>query len=88
MVTNYERGRRIKYRLHKIFREDGWMVARSAGSKGPVDLVAVRRHPLLPNLTEVVLIQVKAHRAQPVGTEFEALPSGQAVVEKIVGFGD
>jgi Holliday junction resolvase len=41
MATNYEKGRNFEYRVREHFRKLGFFVARSAGSKTPVDLLAV-----------------------------------------------
>jgi hypothetical protein len=40
-VTKYTSGRRIEYLARDILVSRGYMVVRSAGSKGPFDLVAV-----------------------------------------------
>lgn len=41
MNNNYAKGRRYEYKEKKIWEKDGYLVIRSAGSKSPVDLVAV-----------------------------------------------
>ena len=42
MATNYQRGRNAEYRVARWYREHGYpLVVRSAGSKGPADLVCV-----------------------------------------------
>jgi hypothetical protein len=51
-VTNYTVGRRLEYRARDELIAQGYTVVRSAGSKGPIDLVAIGRN--------VRLIQVKA----------------------------
>lgn len=38
---NYLAGRRFEYKVAKEYRDLGWTVLRTAGSKGPFDLVAV-----------------------------------------------
>lgn len=43
MATNYERGRAREYRIMARLRAEGWFCIRSAGSKGPVDIVAFKR---------------------------------------------
>ena len=40
MGTKYESGRRLEYIVRNKLRERGFVVVRSAGSKGPLDLVA------------------------------------------------
>lgn len=40
--ANYLRGRRFEWRVRDQLRKMGWTVLRTAGSKGPVDLVAVK----------------------------------------------
>jgi len=42
-LTNYEKGARFERKIKKILEAKGFFVTRSAGSKGPVDLLAVIR---------------------------------------------
>ena len=51
--NNYRRGRRLEYLARTALVADGYTVIRSAGSKGPVDLVAI-------NANQVRLIQIKS----------------------------
>jgi len=39
-VGNYTKGRRVEHRARKLLEDAGFLVVRSAGSKGPADLVA------------------------------------------------
>ena len=48
----YRRGRALEYAVKKHLEEQGYFVVRSAGSKGPADLVALREG-------EILLIQCK-----------------------------
>ena len=52
-TSNYRRGRRLEYLARAALVADGYTVVRAAGSKGPVDLVAM-------NVNQVRLIQVKS----------------------------
>lgn len=52
MTTPYQKGVRAEYLLANELREQGWTVIRSAGSKGPADLVAWKE-------PDIRLIQVK-----------------------------
>lgn len=52
-TTNYQRGAYLERRGQKLLQDWGYFVVRAAGSKGPVDLVAL--HPLQRPL----LIQAK-----------------------------
>jgi Holliday junction resolvase-like predicted endonuclease len=52
-VTNYRNGRRLEYLARDELQGDGYVVIRSAGSHGPVDLIAW-------NAERVRFIQVKA----------------------------
>ncbi len=52
MKTAYRKGRRAEYLLKKELEEAGWFVVRSAGSRGVVDLVALKDD-------QVLLIQVQ-----------------------------
>jgi Holliday junction resolvase len=49
---NYQRGRAFEYKVKKFFEQQGCLVIRSAGSKGPIDLAVFPpagdpRHPFL-----------------------------------------
>ncbi len=55
MTTPYERGIYLERLLRTELRQAGFLVIRAAGSRGPIDLVAI-------NGTGVLLIQVKAER--------------------------
>ncbi|MDP6461269.1 MAG: hypothetical protein QGH59_05765 [Gemmatimonadota bacterium] len=55
-MTRYDKGRRLEYKTRDRLRDDGFTVVRSAGSKGPVDIVAFSAKVLR-------LIQVKANAA-------------------------
>ncbi len=52
-MNRYRRGYRIELRVRDLLRKEGYLVLRSAGSKGPADLVAIGKNG------EVRLIQVK-----------------------------
>ncbi len=52
-MSNYSKGRRLEYMARRTLEHHGYLVVRSAGSKGPVDLVAT-------GPKHVLLIQVKA----------------------------
>ena len=65
---NYQAGRRFEWRIRDVLRRDGWHVFRTAGSKGPVDLIAARREKEGP--TVVWLVQCKNH--PPTKAEREA----------------
>ncbi len=52
MKTAYRKGRRAEYLLKKKLEDEGWFVVRSAGSRGVVDLVALKDD-------QVMLIQVQ-----------------------------
>jgi len=67
-VTAYERGRRAEYRVRYVLQSQGYLVVRSAGSKTPVDLVAIN-----PSTREILLIQVKSGRSKLTPEEREAL---------------
>lgn len=53
MVTKYAQGRQFEYRIRDFLQDTfGYYVIRSAGSKGLVDLVALKPH-------EILLVQAK-----------------------------
>ena len=68
MPTNYEGGRSREYRAMSTLRKDGWLVARSAGSHGAVDVFAVKEG-------KVLLVQVKSGRGRATREELEELLS-------------
>ena len=43
LMSNYSRGANFERRVQKLLEDDDWLVIRSAGSHGPVDLVAFRK---------------------------------------------
>lgn len=64
MVTNYQRGARFENYIKTLFQENGYYVCRSAGSKGAVDLVAIRRYENF-NHTDILFIQCKRNMRMP-----------------------
>ncbi len=52
-MTPYRQGVRLEYLARDTLLQEGYTVIRSAGSKGPVDLVAA-------NYNQILFIQVKA----------------------------
>jgi len=56
MTTPYEKGRAAEEYIASLFKNAGAFVMRSAGSKGPADLLIVTHN-------EVLLIQVKTRNA-------------------------
>lgn len=67
MNRRYVAGRNFEYKTKREWEEKGYLVVRSAGSKGPVDLVAI---PNGQPQQHVVLLQCKRCRTR---TEFERL---------------
>lgn len=47
MVTNYETGRRFEYWVANIFNKQGYVTARSAGSHGAWDVIAINKEKIL-----------------------------------------
>ncbi len=66
MVSQYARGRAKEYRAMTMLRQEGWVVARSAASHGPVDIFAARAGKIL-------LIQVKSGKARIKKDELKEL---------------
>ena len=64
-VTRYSAGRRLEYLARDELRRRGYVVIRAAGSKGPVDLVAI-------GADVVLAIQVKAE-GQSIAAALRAL---------------
>jgi len=61
-MTHYARGAAFERRVRKELEEDGWFVVRSAGSKGVVDLVALREKG---NVLRVRLVSCKLNGYVP-----------------------
>jgi Holliday junction resolvase len=57
-MTNYNRGRAFEYKVRDLFRESGYYVIRSAGSKGIADLVAIKNESGW-SMNETCFIQCK-----------------------------
>jgi Holliday junction resolvase len=66
LVTQYERGRSKEYRTMELLRSEGWVVARSAGSHGPVDIFAAKGGMIM-------LVQVKKGKARMKAEEAKEL---------------
>lgn len=58
--NNYRRGATFERKIKKQWEDDGYLVIRSAGSKGPVDLVAIKSTAVYE--VHVVLIQCKLRK--------------------------
>ena len=55
-MTHYARGAAFERKVRRLLEEDGWFVVRSAGSRGAVDLIALRERG---NVLRVQLISCK-----------------------------
>ena len=75
MATSYQRGRTAEYRSKKWLENEGYLVVRSAGSHGPIDLVAIPADTTEEGYFAtrcVQVIQVKAGYCN-VGAELDRL---------------
>jgi len=61
-MTHYARGAAFERRVRKELEDDGWFVVRSAGSRGAVDLIALRERG---NVLRVQLISCKLNGYVP-----------------------
>ncbi|HEX59123.1 MAG TPA: hypothetical protein ENF26_03115 [Methanomicrobia archaeon] len=61
-MTAYARGAAFERKVRRLLEEDGWFVVRAAGSKGIVDLVALRERD---NVLRVQLISCKLNGYVP-----------------------
>ena len=66
MPTNYERGRAFEYRVIDRLRANGYFAIRSAGSKGAVDIAAIK-----PG--QVLFVQCKLQQAPFSAAEWNTL---------------
>jgi len=64
----YEKGRRAEYKVRYVLQGQGYIVIRSAGSRTPIDLVAIN-----PTKHEILLIQVKTGKSRLSPEEREVL---------------
>jgi hypothetical protein len=72
MTTNYKRGYVFENKIVRFFRDLGFFVIRSAGSKGPVDVIAWDKDTMY-------LIQARAFKISPselkaIGAELLKVP--------------
>lgn len=76
--TNYEKGVRVERLARKHLEAKGYFVMRSAGSKGPCDLIAIDK-------VDVLLIQIKVQgAAKPEDVEkLKAVPAPESVSKEI-----
>lgn len=67
MTTRYSAGRELEYRVRDLLRDRGYLVIRSAGSKGIADLVALPRIDSHPEtgLSGPLLVQCKRGGVMP-----------------------
>jgi Holliday junction resolvase len=70
LMTAYRRGARLEYLARDVLRQQGYVVARSAGSHGPFDLIAV-------SAQRVLLVQVK-QKGQSIRLALEHLAAVRA----------
>ena len=73
-MTNYTKGRSYEYKIAKKLRAEGWNVARSAGSHGDFDLIAIKPKvvwtydlggtPYEMNRGNIRLIQLKSGKSK------------------------
>lgn len=77
-MSKYAKGRRAEYEVKKKLQEEGYLVVRSASSKSPFDLVAIRDDFIL-------LIQVKVNQktTQKLIKELEKIPVPDCVLKEI-----
>lgn len=68
-MSRYTQGRRLEYKARDLLEGFGYLVVRAAGSKGPVDLVALCPHGSMP-----MLVQVKKN-LKISGKEWDSLVS-------------
>jgi hypothetical protein len=65
-MNQAHKGRRAEHRVRKVLEDDGFMVTRAAGSKGPADLIAW-------NTVQIRFISVKSGTKYASAIEREAL---------------
>ena len=59
---SYRAGRDLEYEVREIFRQNGFIVTRAAGSKGPWDLIATKFTGRSRQRVYVVLLQCKRNK--------------------------
>jgi len=68
-MTHYQAGRRFEWEIRADLQKKGYTVARTAGSKSPVDLIAW-------NDTEIIFVQCK-YGAKPTLPKNPPVPIGE-----------
>ena len=53
-MTNYENGANFERRIKRLYEKAGWVCVRSAGSRGPIDLICFREG-------EEIIFQMKTY---------------------------
>ena len=78
MGSRYEKGRRDEWRARKDMVKMGYVVIRSAGSKGPFDLIGI-------GPTNILLVQVKSANDNPKKyyEQLQAVPSPPNTIKQI-----
>lgn len=79
-MTNYRRGREREYRTQRILESAGYETIRTAGSHGPVDVIAFG----VPSSVRFVQVKSGSGRISPQGLEAllairDTLPNGCSV---------
>jgi len=84
MNKKYIKGRQYEYKTQKLLENSGWQVIRSAGSKGPYDLVAIHKTDKI-----VALIQVKYNKKlkQKMQAQIENVDTNYKLIEMLYLWG-
>jgi len=72
MGSRYRKGHRWELKIKKMWEEKGYVVYRSAGSKGAADLIALKDG-------KIVLIQVKVNKKPKTQRSFEVEKGSEEV---------
>ena len=59
----YKRGRRFEYEVMEIFRQNNFVVLRTAGSHSPFDVVLVKMTKDMKRIAHVAFVQCKTKKS-------------------------
>ena len=59
---NYERGVRLEREIMQIFKDNGYIVMRTAGSHSPFDVVLIKESAELKKICFVAFVQCKVKK--------------------------
>ena len=59
---NYKQGRDLEYEVTEIFKKEGWIAQRTAGSHSIFDVMLVKLSPKMEKIVFVAFVQCKTSK--------------------------